>query len=248
MEASEVDLPDIPEWPQLKKLAWEKETVGFYLTGHPLQSYIDDLRRIVDLEIGRLQECREGEMVRIGGLVSQYRDHKDKKGNPMAFVEIEDVSSSVEVVVFPRTFQECDRLLTADAPVIVQGKVQKNERGPKIIAEAVYSLVDGLQNLIDRITIRLPASRTSRPHMEELKELFYRHHGRVPLSLVLHFDGQGEVFIDLVDDLAVAPSPSLFKDLARHCGRHSIQVISKPVFQQPQRFQQGSKHGQAMTV
>jgi DNA polymerase-3 subunit alpha len=224
---NELELPDIPDWPELQKLAYEKETVGFFLTGHPLESVVDDIKRLIDTDIDKLDAWHDGSAVRIGGLIQQVKNHKSRKGDPMAFTVLEDMSSSVEVVVFPSTYADCSHLLGGEEPLIVLGTVQQGERGAKIIAQSIDRLADALVKYTEKTTIRLQAKNTSRQHMEQLKEMFYTFHGKVPLHLTLHFDGRGEVDINILKDLAIRPTPDFFQSVASLCGAGALRVEMK---------------------
>lgn len=224
---NELELPDIPDWPELQKLAYEKETVGFFLTGHPLESVFDDITRIVDTDIDKLDDWHDGGAVRIGGLIQQVKNHKSRKGDPMAFTVLEDMSSSVEVVVFPSTYADCSHLLGGEEPLIVLGTVQQGERGAKIIAESIDRLSDALVKYTEKTSIRLQAKNTSRQHMEQLKEMLYTFHGKVPLHLTLHFDGRGEVDIKILKDLAIRPTTDFFQSVSSLCGSSALQVQMK---------------------
>jgi len=225
---AEIELPDMDEWPELKKLAHEKDTLGFFLTGHPLASVIEHLQRVVDTQIDRLDKWRDGQPVRVGGLIQSIKEHKSRKGERMAFIVLEDMSGSVEVVVFPSTFAHCSELLFSDAPLVVLGTVQQGERGAKIIAQSVDGLEDALTKYTEKAAIRLAADRSSRRQLEELKELFYSHHGRVPVKLTLHFDGRGEVDIEILKDLTIRPTPDFFRSVHALCGPNSLTLQMKP--------------------
>lgn len=224
---NEVELPDIEDWPELKKLSYEKETVGFFLTGHPLESVMEDIKRIADTDIGSLGTFRDKQAVRIGGLIQQVKEHKSRKGDRMAFTVLEDMSSSVEVIVFPSTFAECSHLLGSEEPLIVLGSVQQGERGAKIIAQSIDLLPDALEKYTEKTAIRLRAEQTSRRHMEQLKEVLYTFHGKVPVNLTLHFDGRGEVDVEILKDLAIRPTPDFFQSITKLCGPSALQVEMK---------------------
>ncbi len=224
---NDIELPDIEDWPELQKLAFEKETVGFFLTGHPLESVIGDIKRLVDTDIDKLDSWRDGQAVRLGGLIQQVKEHKSRKGDRMAFTVLEDMSAHVEVVVFPSTFAQCSHLLGGEEALIVVGTVQQGERGAKIIAESINRLSDALEKYTEKTSIRLQAGRTSRQHMEELKEMLYSFHGKVPVHLTLHFDDRGEVDIEILKDLAIKPSSDFFQSISRHCGAGALQVVTK---------------------
>ena len=135
-EMAMIPMPDINEWDDRKKLAFEKETVGFYITGHPLDAAIPEINTIIDSTIQNLAELSDDQPVRIGGLIRTCKKHKSKRGDPMAFLTLEDIYESVEVVVFPDAYASCEDILSSTDPVIVQGTVKKDERGPKIIADS----------------------------------------------------------------------------------------------------------------
>jgi DNA polymerase-3 subunit alpha len=226
-ENVEVALPEVKEWPKLERLASEKETVGFFLTGHPLEGVMTDLRRVVDTDIAGAGKLRDGQVVRIGGLINQYKEHKSKKGERMAFTILEDMSDGIEVIVFPSTFAECSHLLGTDQPLIVVGTVQQGERGGKVVAQEIKTLADSLEQYAEKATITLRAAATSRQHMLELKELLYQHHGSIPVLLTLHFDNRGEVDILVLKDMGIRPSSELFHTITRLCGPQSLAVQMK---------------------
>ncbi len=218
---------EMAEWPERERLAYEKETVGFFLTGHPLEHIMTDLRRITDTDLAGLADCRDGQLVRIGGLIASYKEHKSKKGERMAFTVLEDMSASVEVIVFPSTFAECAGLLQGDRPLIVLGLVQQEERGAKIVAQEISLLDKALEQYTERAIITLRDASTSRQHMQELKELFYQHHGSVPVLVTLRFDGRGEVDIPVHKDMGIRPGSAFFHAVTQHCGPGSLEVRMK---------------------
>jgi DNA polymerase-3 subunit alpha len=245
-DASTVDLPeDVPEWPELERLAAEKETVGFFLTGHPLEGVMEDLRRAVDTDIAGVEKLRDGQAVRIGGLIASYKEHKSKKGDRMAFTTLEDMSASIEVIVFPSTFAECAELLVSEQPLVVLGTVQQGERGAKVVAQEIKRLTEALEQYTERAVITLRASATSRQHMLELKELLYQHHGATPVLLTLHFDNRGEVDIQVLKDMSIRPSSDLFHKITRLCGPRSLAVQMRKPEMQPRRNGNGNGNGRS---
>ena len=251
-DATEVELPDIPEWPKLQRLAGEKETVGFFLTGHPLEGVRDDLRRVTDTDISGAAKLRDGQAVRIGGLIAACKEHKSKKGDRMAFTVLEDMNASIEVIVFPSTFAECAHLLTSEQPLVVTGTVQQGERTAKgagggeerahgedgkqqeqlrakVIAQEVRTLDEALEQYAERVLITLPAGATSRHHMMDLKEELYRFHGSTPVVLTLHFDHRGQVDIQVMKDMGVRACPDFIRTIGRLCGPRALSLqIKKP--------------------
>ncbi|MDY0391460.1 DNA polymerase III subunit alpha [Desulfobulbus oligotrophicus] len=229
----EMELPVVEDWPQLEKLAYEKEMVGFFLTGHPLEGVLEDLRRVVDTDIVGVEKLRDGQVVRIGGLMAGYKEHKSKKGERMAFTVFEDMTASIEVIVFPSTFSQYSQFLTNDQPLIVLGTVQQGERGAKIVAQEILGLNKTLEQYTEKAVITLQSTNTSRQHMLELKELLYQYHGTTPVLLTLQFADRGEVDIQVLKDMSIRPTTDLFHKITRLCGRRSLVVqVGQPVLQQ----------------
>ena len=201
-----ISLPDIPEWDQKKLLAAEKETVGFYITGHPLDAYRMDLKEITDGDLAVIGSSKNEHAVRVGGLIRTYKEHKSKKGDRMAFITLEDLSSSIEVIVFPNLFAETEHLLSEDEPIIVQGNLQINEeRGAKIIAETIDTIQSAREKFTEKATVVLQADQISRKRLEGLKKLIQQFYGSCPLSLTIHFVNRGEVDIEIPNDLTIQP-------------------------------------------
>ena len=204
-EISDIKLPDIGEWNELERLAFEKETVGFYITGHPLDDVLGDIRTVVDTEIGKLAEWGDEQQVRVGGLIRTCKFLKSKKGDPMAFLTLEDVLDAVEVVVFPETYARTQHLLASTEAVIIQGTVQQDERGAKILAESIDLLPEAREKYTEAIKLDLKAASVTRQRLEALKKACYQFHGTCPLLLTLHFPGHGEVDVEILKDLTIRP-------------------------------------------
>jgi len=224
----EVQLPDIEDWPQLKRLAYEKQTIGFFLTGHPLEGMVDEIKLVASTNIASLEAMAEGKAVRIAGLLQNYKEHKSKKGDLMAFTVFEDMSGSVEVIVFPNTFAQCSDLLLGDEPLVVLGSVQQSERGAKIIAESIYPLDKAIEEFTENTVIKMQAQTTQQQHLVQLKEMLYQFHGSSSVRLTLHFDGRGEVDIELLKDLTIRPCSDFFDQVKETFGEQALSVQMKP--------------------
>jgi len=227
-EVNNINLPDISEWEERKKLRFEKETVGFYITGHPLDDSIDEIRTIIDCDIHGLSECGEGQTVRIGGLFRSHRQLKSKNG-VMAFTVVEDLLDAVEVVIFPETYSDCSSLLDSTDPIIVQGSVQRDERGVKIIADSVDPLGEARQKYTESIKIRLDSDKISRNRLMNVKKLFYQFHGDCPVLVTMHFTGKGEVDIDMPKEVTLRPCRALSDRVKEILGYQALSFTKKPI-------------------
>ncbi len=130
-------LPEAEALPAREMLNWEKELMGFYLSEHPLNQVAVNLRDTVTCFCGEIDEEMNGQTVTIAGVVEWIRPHVTKKGDPMAFVHMEDIQGSIEVIVFPRVYEATRDLWQVDKVLIVRGKVDAESREPKILCESV---------------------------------------------------------------------------------------------------------------
>jgi len=137
-------LHDVEEFSEREKLMFEKELLGFFLTNHPLSQELDNLSQYISHNLSDLEEEKEGQSLKIGGLVSSVKKIITKKSNQeMAFVSIEDHTGiTIEIVVFPKTFETTKQVLLRDAVVIIEGKLQFKDERPVIIAENVKRLTN----------------------------------------------------------------------------------------------------------
>ena len=232
-QAANIELPDVPEWPLKEKLALEKETVGFYITGHPLDNFRQDIKAVADTDIDGLAEWPDQQPVRVGGLVREYKEHRSKKGDRMAFITLEDTAGAVEVVVFPDAFAKSSHLLSADEPLVVLGKVEHEERGAKIIADSVDSLADAWTKYTCGARIVLAAERISRQKLEEVKTRVREHHGSCPVSITMHFSGRGEVDIDMPADFTVRPCREFSVAVEKTLGYNAVSFLKTRAELQP---------------
>jgi len=144
-------LPDIAEWDEPERLAMEKESLGFYITGHPLSRYREKLEQFSTTPTHMLQELQDKEDVRIGGIVRGIKKIQTKKsGDLMAYLTIEDLYGTVELIVFPDLYRESMNILSQDAPLIVSGQTDRTDKGLKIIAKKIALIEDGEQSVEHR--------------------------------------------------------------------------------------------------
>jgi DNA polymerase-3 subunit alpha len=142
--------PEVEKISKRDILSWEKELVGTYLSAHPIQRHMAAIKQASTTMLGELTEAMHGQQVSVAGLVNFIRHHQTKKGDPMAFVEIEDIQTTCEIVVFPRSYAAHRELLVEGNLIFVRGKVDaKDGRAPKVLADSIttevttYSAADG---------------------------------------------------------------------------------------------------------
>jgi DNA polymerase-3 subunit alpha len=145
-EVNDIKLPDLDEMPQSLQLKKEKELLGFYVSGHPLDSYKQALAKFTPLHALEDEEStvRDGQLVQVAGLISQLDLRITKKGDSMAILNLEDFTGHLKVVVFPKAYQDCAAFLNQDGVVAVSGRFNLDESGKdperKILASQVVTL------------------------------------------------------------------------------------------------------------
>jgi DNA polymerase-3 subunit alpha len=236
---SKIEIPSIPEWIDQEKLTFEKETVGFYLTGHPLDDYREDILSVADTNLSEKKQWNEGQNLRVGGLIRDIKYRKTKKGDPMAVIVLEDIAGTVEVVIFPELYSQCSSLLHNDTAVVIEGLVKKDERGDNIIANGVDTLEEARNKYTAGARIMLQSDRVNRQNLEALKKIFYRNHGPCPISLTLHFTGRGEVDLEIPQEITIKPCKEFTAEVNKTMGDKVISYEKKPVGLMQQRRKNG---------
>ncbi|HSQ27210.1 MAG TPA: DNA polymerase III subunit alpha [Anaerolineales bacterium] len=134
----EIHLPPVStEISRREILNWERELIGLYVSDHPLSPVMEDLQDVVTHFSGQLAEVNENEKVRVLGIISRIRHHRSKAGKPMAFVTMEDLQGSVDLVIFPRTWEKFSHLVVMDQIVLVDGRVDNQGAESKILVDQI---------------------------------------------------------------------------------------------------------------
>ena len=220
-------LPDVPEWDSRTKLQYEKESLGFYISGHPIDFYAEQIAKLCTTQTSGLQEHREGAEVILCGVLSVIKELTTKRGDRMAFLSLEDKEGAVEVVSFSDTFQQVKDLLETDAPVVVIGRVQHDEKSTKVIAGRVLNLDDAQVQTVDSVHIHLHSDSTDHDALTRLRHLLMTHPGECRTVLHLNVEGKAEAVIALSPKLQVSPTTGFFEEMARHFGRDCLQTVLK---------------------
>lgn len=184
----EFTLPDIPEWREEEKLGFEKEVLGFYISGHPLAQYESVLRGNSCLSSVEIGEIEDGKDIAFGGMVVQRKQILTKKGEPMLFMTMEDLYGSVEVIVFPNTYRQCQHELTANIPLLIEGRLNKQEDEVKIIARTVRGISlstakdAGESERGKKIYIKIEDEENQK-HIQQLMAILLKYRGGNPVYL-----------------------------------------------------------------
>lgn len=186
-------LPDIEEWPENKLLSFEKELLGFYITSHPLAQYERMLGQYADLTLDRLNEIKEERVVTVGGIIHVLKKKSTKDGRAMAIITLEDLTGSVEVVIFPDLYEREQEYVIRDLPILVIGKVSLKEERPKIQANKLIPLSEASYRLSKELHIRMSTPGLEEETLIQLKKVLERFEGEIPVYLHLVTPHHGEI-------------------------------------------------------
>ena len=216
--------PELEAWSQKQLLAFEKESLGFYMSGHPLDRYRGDLARYASATTSEfLAGIKNVGEHSIGGIVSQYREMITKKGDKMARFQLEDSEGSLEVIAFPKTFEKVRHVLVSDEPILCKGTV-KNEgtsEAPewKMLLESADPLSEVRTAKTSRVDISLDADQLTHDMIDELKTILANAQRGAHQPVVrLRIARRAEAVIALPDAWAVAPTDELLTRLDRLFG------------------------------
>ena len=222
-----VELPNVPEWDTANLLAFEKEMLGFYLTGHPLLKYSDLLHKITDTDSETLVQKKDGESVRIAGTAGQIKTVLTKKKETMAYVTLDDMKGSSTIIVFSDIFRKTSHYLQGGSPILITGTVDSDEENFKIVATEILPLSDNLDGSYSSIHFDINESTPSSCSflLESLKSLFLIHRGKLDSYIHLRLNGESETVIYLGKDLKLKASKELQFEADAILGHGSTRFI-----------------------
>lgn len=209
-----VEIPDIPEFDKRQKLAEEREMLGLYVSDHPLRGVDAALARHQDHEIAQVVSNAEGmsdQNVKIAGLVSSVQTKVTKQGNAWAIATVEDLSGSVEVLFFPRSYETIQSFLVPDIIVQVEGKVNIRDDQLSLYGQSM-TILDLREDADDPVELEMPLSHCTHAVLQELRECLEAFPGGSPVRLHLKEPGRTTV-VELDPKLRVAQSSAFFSQI-----------------------------------
>jgi DNA polymerase-3 subunit alpha len=217
----EVEEEDIPEWDRKEILAYEKETLGFYLSGHPLDPYQELLSQYTNITSQNYHENKNGQIIRLGGMVSKIKTQTNKKGERWSIFSLEDRHGTVEVLLFPKYYNDNYRYLEGDEPVLVEGRLRNDSDKVSIIAERLIPLSQLSPVRKNCMHIRLELAGLSRGLLLQVKNLINNYPGDCALQLHL-ISPEEEIIIDTDPSNRVNPSQELINQIEELLGYNAV--------------------------
>jgi DNA polymerase-3 subunit alpha len=232
----DVDLPEAPAWTEAQQLAGEKESLGLYWSGHPIERYLAELQAIGARSIAELAGAddagsEEGGAaprafeVTVGGIVGAVRSLKTRKGDRMAAFALDDQHGSVEVVVFPEAFARSSSLIQPDSMVLVKGRFERDDESTRLLASEIVAIDLVRERAARMVAIRLSMPPHDRATVEAVLGVLARHKGDRKVSFEVELRGGPrplKVRAEVLGPTRVKPSAQLVADLERICGEGAV--------------------------
>ncbi|OQY43471.1 MAG: DNA polymerase III subunit alpha [Desulfobacteraceae bacterium 4572_87] len=221
-----LELPDLPEWDEKEKLRREKEALGFYITGHPLDSLHQAIERFSTCLVHDLPTQKDKDQVKLAGVVESLKLKRTKRGDKMAIMQLEDLTGSTEVVIFPDVFADAARLLTGDEPLLVSGTVEIGDNSAKVIAKEIKSL-HGVELKAARVVIiSLEKEKTPKEVLEGLKDAVFKYPGDCRLMFKVGAPTNNPVMISAHFRYSILPCPQFFGEVESLLGGSVYEVVT----------------------
>ena len=225
--AEDHPLPKVPDWPGPEKLSGEKETIGFYVTGHPLDEYTDKAAELTSHATSALEGLARNVEVALCGILTGVQRKRNKEGKPWAAVQIEDREGAVEAMVFSTQYERLQAALIEDKAVLVRGLVLPEENAqPKISIQDIVPLENARLNLPSLISIRVPVngSASGVDRATALQQLITRKPGETEVRLRIEKSRDFSVILDLA--AKVRPDKEFRAELARIIGPEALEILA----------------------
>jgi DNA polymerase-3 subunit alpha len=228
-EPQEERLPDTPDWDEHTRLAAEKEILGFFITGHPLDKYrekLEDLRALSTAELAAMKSSTgKDESLCTAGIITNLRVLKSKKGDFYAQAALEDLAGSIEMLVFPDAYRKLQDKVKIDVPVLIRGGVRIEEgANPKLTVNDVIPLEEAKVPLPRSLRIRIPLDKASENTVDDLHLLFSQRKGDAKVLFDVEREGDFMVVME-ASGYNVLPDRNFIGRVEELCGRGAVRVI-----------------------
>jgi DNA polymerase-3 subunit alpha len=221
-------LPNVPEWDEHQRLASEKEVLGFFITGHPLEKYRDKLEDFRALTVETISQMTTGtgrDEITTAGMISGVRVMKSRKGDLYANAVMEDMTGAIEAIIFPEAYKRLQNILKQEIPMLVRASVRVEEgSNPKVAIAQLTPLEEAKPSLPKSIRIRVPLDTSSAGTIDALHGIFKERRGEAKVLFDLERAGDFMVVME-ADGYNVCPDRAFIARVEELCGRGAVRVI-----------------------
>jgi DNA polymerase-3 subunit alpha len=223
-EHPEPVLPKANDWTLKEKLQGEKELLGFYVTGHPLDSYEEKIRELATHDSARLEDLEKGAEVALCGMITGVQKRRNREGKPWASLLIEDRAGSIDAMVFTTQYERLAPLLLEDQAVLIRGSALPEEGNPtKVSVQEIVPLDVARVPLPTLIGVKVFVGRNGIDRAAELRRLFERKPGDTQVRLRLELPRDFSVILDV--PARVRPDREFRAELTRICGPDMMEIL-----------------------
>jgi len=208
-----LNLAQVDEWGKREILRREKEALGFYITGHPLDRFMAEVKHFTTCTIQDLSRQKDRTSVNMAGMVEKLKVKRTRRGDKMAIMTLEDPTGSIEVVLFPDVFAKHSALLKNDEPVLVSGTVEVDDRGGKIICQKIASMETVKQNAIRALEFPIDGQEISKETLEDIKDIIIGYPGECTVIFRVKTDQGKEIFVEADRHYHVFPCNELIGEI-----------------------------------
>jgi DNA polymerase-3 subunit alpha len=221
------DIPDAGEWPDRQKWTYEKETLGYYVTGHPLRNYTRELEKFSKFSTLDITEEISGQEVSVGGMITGLRQLRTRKGDSMAAFELEDLSGTVQVLVWPNAYKRNSQLMEDDVPVLVRGRCELDAKGEiRLLCSQLFHLDTLWDTVVQKARIRISLPSLNSEKVSQLHALVSHNQGTCPLEFELLQLKEYRIRVIPQEDLLINPIPSFIQEVEKLFGENSVALYT----------------------
>jgi DNA polymerase-3 subunit alpha len=220
-----MELPEVAEWSEAERLTGEKEVLGFYVTGHPLEKFRAQLASLTRHDTASLEEVGHESPVTLAGILTSLRVRPSKKGDLWAAGILEDLRGTAELLVFPQAFQQLRDVLKPDSALLIKGRVRHEENSrPKVVVQEARPLETAAGGGRQQLRIQLDLERTPDDIVEELERLLQAHPGENPVVFELMRPGDFVAQLQPRRPRGIRVETALVARLKELCGDEAVRV------------------------
>ncbi|KMQ51570.1 DNA polymerase III alpha subunit [Chitinispirillum alkaliphilum] len=223
----EPPLPGVEPWPYNTLLQKEKEILGFYISGHPLERYSDEIQGFstISLEHHELPEIKENSMATVGGMITRIKTSVQKDGRQMAFIQLENMGGEIELLVFGDSYEKFSHLLTEDSMILVHGQISKkgNDEKPKLRVDNCIALSEAREKLTRSIHLQLNTLGLEKDFIVEIQDILTSNSGQCSVIFHLTTAAQNEYKIR-AKRFSVSPQSEFLEQLRTKIGKENVWI------------------------
>ena len=219
-------LPDMPEWDQAQRLKYERQLTGFYITAHPLTRYETTIKALSTTTTSGLPEMSDGKEVKLCGIVTTVKTMLTKKGDRMAYLTLEDLQGTVEVIAFPDLYKAAGPLIAPERVVRLTGTIDRGDKGTKLRGSKIEPLADIQAQTVKRVLIRLSDRPETKDQLPRLRDVLLRHPGATSVALTVLVNSSIEADTAPLPNVTVTANEHFVADVEEVLGKGALSLLS----------------------